>query len=501
VDIEHVVRDERLEPESQRMRARLMSGTTLTFRHGVVSGLVGSLLLVLALELLGSDGSSVWPPFALLSFASFAYFAVAVPLLTRLASGRAAASEAPDDQRQVVGSVIESITHGVMVSDRSGRVQLLNATAREILGIARRSKNENVSVLDALAILERLDDAPREELAARFRDIVELGESFTTEIELGTPPKQYAMYLGPLRNDDDAVLGIVAVLSDITEHRAMDQMKTELMSMVTHEIRTPLSTVRGFAQILRRKGLSEEKSQEFLEIISRQSNRVVNLVNDFLDITRIETRRHPMTKAPLDLVEVIRSAVADLAPLAEEKRIELRFDPPLSELPPALGDRSLLEQVLINLISNAIKYSPQGASAQVEIQRDDAYLAVSVRDNGLGVPRESLPRLFEKFYRVRCEDRKDVIGTGLGLALVKQIVEVHGGTVHVASEHGLGSTFTFTVPAVASWPGHHELVSSALARPESQPAVHAAPEAGMGTETGSVARAAADTQPKEAVSA
>jgi signal transduction histidine kinase len=222
-------------------------------------------------------------------------------------------------------------------------------------------------------------------------------------------------------------------------------MKTDLMSMVTHEIRTPLATVRGFAQILLKGGISGDKSKEFLEIINRQSNRLVNLVNDFLDITRIESGRQVITKAPVDLEKLIQNAVADLKPLADEKSIELQFVSP-GGLPEVFGDRNLLEQVLINLLSNAIKYSPKGAWAKVAAVQQNGSVAIAVQDNGLGIPKESIPRLFEKFYRVRCDDRKDIIGTGLGLSLVKQIIDVHQGTIRVESEHGKGSIFTFTVP-------------------------------------------------------
>jgi signal transduction histidine kinase len=244
------------------------------------------------------------------------------------------------------------------------------------------------------------------------------------------------------------VQGIVAVLSDITELKEMDQMKTDLMSMVTHEIRTPLATVRGFAQILLKGGLGNQKSREFLEIINRQSNRLVNLVNDFLDITRIESGRQVITKGPVDLDKLIQNAVADLKPLADEKSISLQYTAPPNSVPEIFGDRNLIEQVLINLLSNAIKYSPKGAWARIVMTQQNGSLSIVVQDNGLGIPKESLPRLFEKFYRVRCDDRKDIIGTGLGLSLVKQIIDVHQGTIRVESEHGKGSTFTFTLPTL-----------------------------------------------------
>jgi signal transduction histidine kinase len=223
-------------------------------------------------------------------------------------------------------------------------------------------------------------------------------------------------------------------------------MKTDLMSMVTHEIRTPLATVRGFAQILLKGGIPAEKGKEFLEIINRQSNRLVNLVNDFLDITRIESGRQAITKAPLDMEKLIQNALLDLKPLADDKNISLHYDGPDIQLPEVFADRNLMEQVLINLLSNAIKYSPKGSEARVALLHENGHVRVDVKDTGLGIPPDAIPRLFEKFYRVRCDDRKDIIGTGLGLSLVKQIIDVHSGTISVESEHGVGSTFTVRVP-------------------------------------------------------
>ena len=208
--------------------------------------------------------------------------------------------------------------------------------------------------------------------------------------------------------------------------------------------------MRGFAQILLKGAIPGEKAKEFLEIINRQSNRLVNLVNDFLDITRIESGRQTVTKGPLDFQKLIENALADLKPLADEKGISLQFEQPRLAIPEIFGDRNLMEQVIINLISNAIKYSPKGTKTRVALSRENGHARLDVVDNGLGIPKEALPRLFEKFYRVRCDDRKDIIGTGLGLSLVKQIIEVHEGAIKVESQHGVGSTFTVTLPFQSS---------------------------------------------------
>jgi two-component system phosphate regulon sensor histidine kinase PhoR len=351
-------------------------------------------------------------------------------------------SDAVLGEKSLMASIMDSIADGVIVTDVLGTIQILNPKAKEIFGLY----GESAIGQSAVDFIRRFEDVPPEVMREKFKKIVERGETFSADIRIAIPTTRfYTLQLGPVRSRDGLVQGIVGVLSDVTELKEMDQMKTDLMSMVTHEIRTPLATVRGFAQILLKGGIGGDKSKEFLEIINRQSNRLVNLVNDFLDITRIESGRQVITKGPVDVDKLIQNAVADLKPLADEKNITLQYASP-GALPEVFGDRNLIEQVLINLVSNAIKYSPKGAWAKVAAIQQNGSVAIAVQDNGLGIPKESIPRLFEKFYRVRCDDRKDIIGTGLGLSLVKQIIDVHQGTIRVESEHGKGSTFTFTFP-------------------------------------------------------
>ena len=351
-------------------------------------------------------------------------------------------SDAILGEKSLMASIMDSIADGVIVTDVLGAIKIMNPKAKEILGLY----GESAVGQSAVDFIRRFEDVPSEVMREKFQKIVERGETFSSAIRISIPASRYyTLQLGPVRSRDGMVQGIVGVLSDITQLKEMDQMKTDLMAMVTHEIRTPLATVRGFAQILLKGGIGGDKSKEFLEIINRQSNRLVNLVNDFLDITRIESGRQVITKGPVDMDKLVQNAVADLKPLADEKNISLQYASP-GGLPEVFGDRNLIEQVLINLISNAIKYSPKGAWARIGIAQQNGSVAIAVQDNGLGIPKESIPRLFEKFYRVRCDDRKDIIGTGLGLSLVKQIIDVHQGTIRVESEHGKGSTFTFTVP-------------------------------------------------------
>jgi PAS domain S-box-containing protein len=370
-------------------------------------------------------------------------------------------------EKTMIAAIMDSIGDGVIVTDVMGTIRLLNPKAREILGLY----GEEAVGQNAVDFIRRFHDLPYADIKDKFHAVVEQGKTFQFEVKLSLPnTRYYTLALGAVRSKDGLTKGILAVLSDVTEFKEMDQMKNDLMSMVTHEIRTPLATVRGFAQILLKGAIPEAKAREFLEIISRQSNRLVNLVNDFLDITRIESGRQVITRGPVEMEKLVQGVLTDLKPLADEKSIALDYEPPPLPVPEILVDRNLIEQVLINLVSNAIKYSPKGAWARVSLRTEKGFLRVDVKDNGLGIPREALPRLFEKFYRVRSDDRKDIIGTGLGLSLVKQIIQVHEGTVSVESEHGAGSTFTFTLPlkvAGATELGASAREAAALAAPAS----------------------------------
>ncbi|HXV61894.1 MAG TPA: histidine kinase dimerization/phospho-acceptor domain-containing protein, partial [Vicinamibacteria bacterium] len=306
----------------------------------------------------------------------------------------------------LTNAVVESITDGVIVTDAHGTIRLVNSRAREILDLGSeplvgRSLYPLVECFESLS-----DEVVIKEALER---IVERGESLSTEVRLSHPgTRQCALHLRPVKSSEGRVEGIVSTLSEVTQSPGKET-RTDLLSMVKDEIRTPLATIRGFAQILLNRELETAKAREFLGIIHKQSNRLVDLVNDCVDIARIESGRRVITREPVDLIEIIENAVADLRPLAAEKRITLHYEPPYCTVPSISGDRNLIEQVLINLISNAIKYSSKGAWARVEVTRTNGHVAVAVADNGLGIPRDALPRIFEKFYRVRCDDREDII--------------------------------------------------------------------------------------------
>jgi signal transduction histidine kinase len=223
--------------------------------------------------------------------------------------------------------------------------------------------------------------------------------------------------------------------------------QSDLISEMVHELRTPMTAILAYADMLLSSPLEQEQRSEFLETIRNEAERLTNMTNDFLDLARLSSGRARLVREAVDLSKVVREAVNVVRPQAIERGIRVSYRA-AENLPPVHGDKERLHQVVLNFASNAIKYNKPQGSVQVSVNYDpeDAdLLRVVVRDTGRGISKVNLERLFQKFFRV-ADSEGYAQGTGLGLSIAKQIVEVHGGQVYVESELGVGSTFSFTIP-------------------------------------------------------
>jgi signal transduction histidine kinase len=237
--------------------------------------------------------------------------------------------------------------------------------------------------------------------------------------------------------------GYGAILRDVTAERDLVRAKDELVSVVSHELRTPLVSLVGFAELLLARDFAEEERREFLGIMLEEGRRLTALINDFLDLQRIASGRLTVAPTPTDLCELLERAV-DAAGEVPTQPIVL--DVP-SDLPLVAADPDRVRQVLANLLSNARKYSPAGGEIRVAARAVDGAVEVAVTDQGLGIPSEALPQLFQEFYRVDNSDRREIKGTGLGLSICQKLVAAHGGQIWAESAGlGKGSRFTFTLP-------------------------------------------------------
>jgi signal transduction histidine kinase/HAMP domain-containing protein len=226
--------------------------------------------------------------------------------------------------------------------------------------------------------------------------------------------------------------------------KEVDRLKSELINTVSHELRTPLSSILGFAELLLQKSPEAAKAQKYQTMIYQEARRLTGLINDFLDLQRIEDNRFELVKKPVDLAELIRTNVEVYRGQSAKHTLTISVEP---NLPPINTDPDRLAQVLGNLLSNAVKYSPAGGLIEVSALRRSAQeVEVTVKDHGLGIPAEALPKLFHPFYRVDNSDRRQIGGTGLGLALCRQTLRTLGGDIWVRSEYQKGSAFIFSLP-------------------------------------------------------
>jgi two-component system phosphate regulon sensor histidine kinase PhoR len=253
----------------------------------------------------------------------------------------------------------------------------------------------------------------------------------------------YRIHVVPIKGETGEVEGALAVFHDITDARMFDQMRTQFVANVSHELRTPLTSIKGFVETLL-DGALEDKllCRRFLSIIDSETDRLTRLIDDLLSLSALESKATKLSIKQLNFVESVKSVFNILAPQAAEKKLRLELIYPPG-VPCVKADADLVGQVLINLLDNAIKYTPDGGRVTVRITREGRKLVTRITDTGIGIAKESLPRLFERFYRVDKARSRVLGGTGLGLAIVKHIVELHGGDVFVDSEVGVGSTFSF----------------------------------------------------------
>jgi signal transduction histidine kinase len=261
-------------------------------------------------------------------------------------------------------------------------------------------------------------------------------------------PKHFILRLSPVcENGEDrgAVVGIVASLSDITKQQELQEMKTEVMSLVTHELRTPLTAIQGMSEVLAQFDVDPDRRREMHVAINEEAKRLARMIDEYLDITRLEAGARPLRKAPLRVQPLVERALLLLDPLASSRGIPItcEFD---RNLPVVMADPDLLAQALTNVVANAIKYSPPAGEVRVSVRTDGNDLLIEVADKGYGIAPEHVKRIFEKFYRVPRVENADQPGTGLGLTFVREIMDSHGGYVTVESEVGTGSTFTLRLP-------------------------------------------------------
>jgi signal transduction histidine kinase/DNA-binding response OmpR family regulator/CHASE3 domain sensor protein len=349
---------------------------------------------------------------------------------------------------RINGAVLDATRDGILLADMDGRVELTNRAMDELLADIVPLRGLPATIRErADALGDYLDDP---EAYARMLRAVEKDPDYSGEDEFKLVSGRWLKrYTTPVYAADGAMVGRLYVLREITSEREAEQMKSDLVATVSHELRTPLAGVLGFAELLVTRDLDDESRRQYLNTIHGEAVRLTALINNFLDLQRIEAGGFTLSIEPLDLGPLLRQAVELYAGQSGNHEITLELaDEPLR----VAADEDRIAQLIGNLVSNAIKYSPAGGPVTIEASRVDGMARVSVVDRGLGIPAADQHSIFTKFFRVDSSDTREIGGTGLGLALCREIVETHGGRIGFASVEGNGSTFWFELPVEVQRP-------------------------------------------------
>jgi len=370
--------------------------------------------------------------------------------------GRAVAARlrATREEEQKLRAVLAGMVEGVVVINNRGELVLLNERAREIFGLFASQDYGG----------HRLVEICRDpELQQLVRDTIRTPamQPLAREIAIaGETPRVLAVNAAPVHGDSGP-LGYVLVFHEITELKKLEAVRRDFVANVSHELRTPLTAIRGYAETLLGGALDDpENSRKFLGVIERNSERLTRLIDDLLVLSDLELGRTGLQRTSVPVTAAVEAAFEVVGEKAGRGGVQLHHDD-VNELPPIDGDSDRVEQVLVNLIDNAVKYTPSGGSVTVTArcltdgERDNGaaktrggdYVEIAVCDTGIGIPSQDLPRLTERFYRVDKARSRELGGTGLGLAIVKHIVQAHGGWMRIDSELGRGTRVRVAFPA------------------------------------------------------
>lgn len=330
------------------------------------------------------------------------------------------------DKKNKLEAILESMESGVIAIDNNENIILINSYSQKLFDL----KEDNIGKKISDCIIDY-------DLINFIREIPEIG---TKEIKLFHPiERELRVKKSPIINYLNNSIGIVITVQDITDIKRLENMRSEFVANVSHELKTPLTSIKGFSETLRYVDDSETKNK-FLDIIDKESERLTNLINDILILSNIENI-HKMESEYFNPGDVIKNVLDMVKSQAYKKSIIIKYNDCFnSEI---LGSKDKFHQLAVNLIENAIKYSNENGIVKIDLTLEEQYFVFKVKDNGIGIPKNDIPRIFERFYRV--DKSRSTRGTGLGLAIVKHIVKLFNGEISVKSKVGIGSTFTVKI--------------------------------------------------------
>jgi len=339
--------------------------------------------------------------------------------------------EEAEEERDKLSTLFLHMADGVAAFDKNGRILHMNPAAEEMLGIAF---HEELTYDEVMACIEKAGERDQDENAGGV--VYTRGE------------KSLRIFFAPFgsSSSSDQERGMLAVIHDITQQAKLEAARREFVANVSHELRTPLTSIKSYTEtLMETPDLPPEMSNKFLGVIVNEADRMTRIVKDLLTLSRLDNGKFDLKLSVFDPGKLLTTVYDAMIFEAKGRRHELTLE--LDEnLPPITGDRERIEQVVVNIMSNAMKYTPNGGKVCLTGRRDGDQLVISVADNGVGIPEEDQPRLFERFYRVDKARSRDKGGTGLGLAIASEIIRYHNGTIGVQSRLDMGTTVTVRLP-------------------------------------------------------
>ena len=335
-------------------------------------------------------------------------------------------------KKNQIETILRHMTDGIVAFNMNGEIILINPEAKKLLSI-------------------RPEDTTFEDIFNKFKldinmeKIIYLENWTSSEQRVEVDDKYINIYFAPFKNQDDRPDGVIAVVQDITEHVKLDNMRKEFVADVSHELKTPITSIMGYADTLLEGGYDEETQQKFLNVIASESRRMAKLVTDLLTLSRYDSKKKKTEKVAFDLGELVKRCQDKLAIEIKKKNHTVNCFV-TADVPPVYADKDDIERVVLNILTNSIKYTKDGGEIKIYVGfvYNDAY--IKVFDNGIGIPEEDLNRIFERFYRVDKARTREMGGTGLGLSIAKEILDKNGGSIDIKSVVGQGTEVVIKIP-------------------------------------------------------
>ena len=345
---------------------------------------------------------------------------------TRLIKG----SGVTNDDLDINNSVFLHMTDGIIAFDRNGVVILINPAAKQMMNISTNDKTFD-DIFGRLHI--------------NLEKIIYLENWTNTEERISIDDRFLNVYFAPFKKDNDKTVGVIAVLQDITEHVKLDNMRKEFIADVSHELKTPITSIMGYADTLLEEEYDKETQSKFLNVIASEARRMAKLVTDLLTLSKNDNNRNVVKKEQFDLGELVKKCQDKLSIEIKRKNHSVNCFV-TADVPPVYADKDDIERVILNIMTNSIKYTKEGGEIKIYVGfvYNDAY--IKVFDNGIGIPEEDLTRIFERFYRVDKARSREMGGTGLGLSIAKDLLDRNGGSIDIKSEVGKGTEVVIKVP-------------------------------------------------------